>query len=117
MQILVNTDNNIRGSADLSAQVEAVIENVLGRFGDRLMRVEVRLTDDNSAAKRGQSDKRCVIEARVGGLQPVIVSDRGETLAQALDGAADAMQRSLDSTLERLSNRQARSAMDGQQLR
>jgi ribosomal subunit interface protein len=101
MHIQVNTDNHIEGSAELTRQVEAVIEGTLGRFGDRITRVEVHLSDESNSAKSRDSDKRCVLEARLAGLQPIAVSHEGATLAQALDGAADKLQRTLDRTLQR----------------
>src|SRR5690348_13909872 len=87
MQILVNTDNHIGGSQKLSGFVEDVLQGTLGRFGERITRVEVHLTDENSREKEGNNDKRCVLEARLAGLQPIAVSDQGATLEQAIDGA------------------------------
>ncbi len=54
MQIQVNTDKNIAGSEDLQQQVEGVVEGHLGRFGDRITRVEVHVNGD----KPGDDDNR-----------------------------------------------------------
>lgn len=86
MQVQVNTDNHTAGSAELTRQVEDVVENALGRFGDRITRVEVHLSDENSSKKSTNGDKRCAIEARLTGLQPITVSDDGSSLEQALNG-------------------------------
>jgi ribosome-associated translation inhibitor RaiA len=48
---------------------------------------------------------RCLLEARLAGLQPVTVSHQAATMEQAVDGAVDKLKRSLDSTLERLGER------------
>jgi ribosome-associated translation inhibitor RaiA len=64
--------------------------------------VEVYLADQNSSAKSGNADQSCVLEARLGGLQPISVSDQGASLEQALDGAADKLQKALDRALGRL---------------
>ena len=104
MQIQVNTGNNITGSEALTRQVEGVVENALGRFGDRITRVEVHLNDVNGP-KQGDDDNRCQMEARLDGLQPISVSEQAATLDQALTGAAKKLQRSLDSTLGRLGDR------------
>jgi len=71
MVIQVNTDKNIAGGGELPRQVEAVVEAALGRFGDRITRVEVYLTDESSSRKSRPDDKRCVMEARLAGLQPI----------------------------------------------
>ncbi len=101
MQIQVSTDNHTVGSAELTRQVEAVVEGALGRFGDRITRVEVHLSDENSSQKLGDNDKRCVMEARLAGLQPITVSHQGSSLEQAFAGAADTLEKTLKRTLER----------------
>jgi RNA polymerase sigma factor (sigma-70 family) len=115
MQILVNTDNHIDGSAKLTNQVEAVVEGALGRFRDRITRVEVHFADDNSRQKFGDNDKRCVMEARLAGIPPIAVSHKGSTLEQALDGAADTLEKTLKRTLGRkdsLFKRRARARVE-----
>lgn len=114
MQIQVNTDNHIKGGAKLTRQVEAVVEGTLGRFGGRITRVEVHLTDENSSAKAGDNDKRCVMEARLAGLQPITVSHQGATLDQVLDGAADKLEQTLDRTLGRLADSRGRTSHSGE---
>jgi len=100
MQIQVNTDKNIAGSEELQQQVEGVVEGHLGRFGDRITRVEVHLNDVNGD-KSGDDDNRCVMEARLAGMQPITATHQADTLEQALDGAARKVQRVLDTTLEK----------------
>ena len=77
MQIQVQTDNHTAGGVGLTRQVEAVVEGALERFGDRITRVEVHFTDENGSQKSSDSDKRCVMEARLAGLQPITVSAEG----------------------------------------
>ena len=115
MQITVNTDNHIHGSVELTRRVEAVLEDSLGRFAERITRVGVHLSDENSRQKSGDEDKRCVIEARLAGLQPIIVSDDGSSAAQALDGAADKLVKILDRTLGRLDDPKGRMSYAGDQ--
>lgn len=99
MQILVNTDNNIDGREKLATYVKGEVEQSLGRFRERLTRVEVHLSDEKGA-KGGQDDKRCVMEAHLTGLPPAAVTHHGTTLGQAVDGAIQKMKRSLDSTMD-----------------
>ena len=113
MQIQVNTDNHIEGSAELTRQVEAVVEGALARFSDRITRVEVHLTDESSSSKARDNDKRCVM--RLAGLQPITVSHQGAALEQALDGAADKLAKTLDRTLWRLDDPKGRTSYGGDQ--
>lgn len=101
MQIQVNTDSNIEGREKLTAHVTGVVESALNRFSDRITRVEVHLSDQNGD-KTGQDDKRCTMEARIKGRQPMAVTHDAATLDQAVDGAADRIQRSIESALGRL---------------
>ena len=64
MQIQVNTDHTIEGHEALAAQIRGVVENALSRMSDHVTRVEVHWNDENSD-KHGQSDKRCIMEARL----------------------------------------------------
>jgi ribosome-associated translation inhibitor RaiA len=102
MLIQINTDSNIEGDNALAQEVEAVVRNTLDRFSEHITRVEVHLSDENSANKVGTNAKRCLLEARLAGRQPVAVSHQAPTVAQAVDGAADRMKRMLVSTLGRL---------------
>ena len=101
MQIQINTDRNVQGHEQFAARVTGVVESALSRFSDRITRVEVHLSDENSG-KSGQDDKRCMMEARLEGRQPTAVTHHAATLDQAVDGAADKLKRSLESTLARL---------------
>jgi ribosome-associated translation inhibitor RaiA len=104
MHIQINTDDNINQSDAQPEQTEATINNVLARFADQVTRVEVHLSDENSDKKSGNSDIRCLLEARLEGLQPVAVTDEAATVGQAVDGAARKMRSSLDSMLGKRRN-------------
>ena len=105
MKVQINTDSNIEGHDELVQLVEAVVRSALDRFSEQITRVEVHLSDENSDKKFGTDDKRCLLEARLAGLQTIAVSHQAATLEQAVDGAAEKLKRSLDSTLGRLGNR------------
>ncbi len=105
MKILINTDNNIEGGEDLAEQAEAAVESALSHLAERITRVEVHLSDENSDKKAGSKDKRCLMEARLEGHQPIVASDGAETIEQAIDGAAEKLKRALDDTLGRLADR------------
>lgn len=99
MQIQINTDNNIAGHEALSQEVEAVLRAALDRFSDKITRLEVHLSDVDSAAKSGTMDKRCVLEARLSGWQPLAVHEQAATIDQAVSGAASKMVSLLESEI------------------
>ncbi|MBA2408802.1 MAG: hypothetical protein H0V62_03140 [Gammaproteobacteria bacterium] len=106
MQIQINTDSNIEGRERLTREVEAVVLSALGRrFSDQITRLEIHFSDVNSHAPGGD-DKRCLMEARLAGRQPVAVSHQAATAQQATAAAAEKLKRFLDRTLGRLSSQQ-----------
>ena len=107
MQIQVNTDHNIEGHEALADQIRDVVESALNRVSDHITRVEVHLSDENGD-KGGPNDKRCMMEARLEGRQPVAVTQHAATLEQAVDGAADKLIRLIESTLGRRHDRESR---------
>lgn len=106
MQIQVNTDDHIEGREALIARVEAAVASALDRFSAHITRLEIHLGDENGD-KSGQDDKRCMIEARLQGRQPIAVTSHAATLDQAVSGATNKLKRSLDDTLEQLRGHQS----------
>jgi ribosome-associated translation inhibitor RaiA len=104
MKIEINTDNHIAGREALSQQAETTVAGTLGHLAEHVTRVEVHLSDENSQ-KGGSHDKRCMMEARLEGHQPIAVTDEAETIRQAIGGAAEKLKHSLDHTLGRLNDR------------
>jgi ribosome-associated translation inhibitor RaiA len=98
MRIQLNTDNSIRGDDALRDEVQGVVGSALDRFGERVTRVEVHLNDVNSM-KGGGDDKRCMLEARLSGREPIAVTHTAPSLDLALDGALDKLVRSLESVV------------------
>lgn len=105
MQILVNTDNHIAGREGLAEHVRGVVESALSHVADRVTRVEVHLTDENGA-KGGQEDKRCMMEARLQHRQPQAVTHHAPNMDAAIDGAADKLKHAIESTVDRLRDKQ-----------
>jgi hypothetical protein len=112
MKIQVRTDKHIEAGAPLVQRAQEVAEQTLGRFGTRITRVTVHLNDENSD-KAADDDKRCAMEARLAGLQPLVASHRGATVEQALLGAAKKLERLVDNVLGRLSQRRGRPSYGG----
>jgi hypothetical protein len=102
MQIQINTDGNIEGHEQLAQQVEAVVRDGLQRCIEKITRVEVHLSDENSDKKFGVEDKRCLLEARPAGHQPIAVSHEAATTELAVEGALERLTHLLDDTLGRM---------------
>lgn len=105
MQIQVNTNNQIDANDEFIAQVQEHLQDKMRRFQSRLTRLEVHFTDENSSVKQGDNDKRCQIEARVNGMQPISVSAHEAGVFQSLVHATRKLQSALDSTLGKLDDR------------
>jgi ribosome-associated translation inhibitor RaiA len=101
MKIQLNTDDHVDATRVLAAEVSAMVEQALERFGEHVTRVEVHLSNENGG-KSGQQDQRCMLEARLEGLQPLAVTEHAATLKQAVHGAAHKLVHLLDRTLGRL---------------
>ncbi|MGI9047250.1 MAG: HPF/RaiA family ribosome-associated protein [Burkholderiales bacterium] len=114
MQIQVNTDDHIAGRVELARRVEAEVDDALSRFSDQITRVEVHLSDENSEAKSGGGDKRCLIEARLAGRPPLAVSHEAATIDEAFGGACDKLKRSLESLSGKLKDKHGRATIRGE---
>jgi ribosome-associated translation inhibitor RaiA len=100
MNIQINTDHNIQGNETLIAKFSSVIESELSRMRDHITSVQVHLSDDNGD-KKGKNDKRCMIEARLEGRQPIVAIDHAATLNQALYSTIDKLLSMIESILGR----------------
>lgn len=101
MQIQINSDHHITGSPELAGQVQGLVRDTLDRYSDRITRVEVHLNDLNSV-KGGSRDKRCLMEARLGGLGPVAVGHEAENLDLAINGAMEKLEHAIEHKLGKL---------------
>jgi len=100
MLVQVNTDHTIEGHLELSTQVSSVVKNALRRISDHITRVEVHLTDENGN-KNGHTDKRCMMEARIEGRQPIAVTFEAPSVDQAVNGAVHKLARLIEGILGR----------------
>ena len=102
MQIQINT-NGLKSSEAIDEHVHAELEHAVGRFEKRITRIEVHLHDENSG-KHGV-DKKCVMEARPSGHQPVTVTDESDDLYEAIRNASGKLARALSHTFGKLEAR------------
>jgi len=95
MQVLLNSDTLIKDHRAMTSYLETVLAASLSHFGERVLRVDAHLSDDNSAAKADVDDIHCTLEAQLTGMAPVIAKDRAATTHQAIQGAAGKLERAL----------------------
>jgi len=109
MNIQINTDHNIKSNKTLIAKFSNIIKSALSRISDHITSVQVHLSDEDGT-KKGNNDKRCMIEARLEGRQPIVVTDSAATLNQALDGALDKLLNMVESIHGRRRDQRNRNA-------
>ena len=107
MQVQVNTDDHIEGGESLSEWIATEDKSRLSRFQDHVTRLDVFLKDLD-AGKSGANDKRCRIEARVTGRQPISVADDASEMGRAFISSVDKLARALDTDLGRAKDRHGR---------
>lgn len=102
MKIQINATN-----VEVPAAFEEFIENrlheVLKAFEQQLTRVEVHLKDENGG--KGGVDKRCMLEARPRGLDPIAVEFTAADVTDAVRKAADKLKNALSHKLGKMSER------------
>ena len=95
MQILLHSDPHTDGRLLMADHLTAVVNDALGRFGERVTRVEAHLSDASSSAESGDDHVYCTLEARLSGLDAVVVKDHASSVHQALNGAVRKLKRAV----------------------
>lgn len=99
MQILLHSDPHTDGSQLMSEHFKAVVLDALTHFGERIKRVEAHLSDVNSHSKASPGDIHCTLEARLVGLDAVVVKHHASNAHQAIEGAVRKLRRAVGSQL------------------
>ncbi|MBR9990578.1 MAG: HPF/RaiA family ribosome-associated protein [Gemmatimonadetes bacterium] len=116
MQIQVNTDRNVEGTQAFEEEVRTMIARTLDRFSERVTRIEAHVSDSNSGAKGGGADIRCVLEARLAGMNPISVRHQAATPEQAVAGATEKLEKMLQRTHDRLNRTRGRTSVGGAEV-
>ncbi|WP_175253765.1 HPF/RaiA family ribosome-associated protein [Pseudomonas sp. BMW13] len=98
MQVLVNSGKHVASSMALKDDIRSRVQAKLQRYEDHLTRIELHLSDEN-ALRNGPQDKRCKVEARMKGRDPLTVSHDAAELQQAIDGAVNKLTHALERNL------------------
>jgi hypothetical protein len=107
MQVQVNTSNGVENKDTLDRWASDYLNETLARFSQDITRVEVQLRDVN-AGKKGSDEKRCMLEARITGREPVAATHHAATQDEAFRGATQRLIHLLDHTLGKLERHQHR---------
>lgn len=101
MHIQVNHGKHVHLGADIEQRFANIIREALDRFGDRITRVEMHVSDEN-AGKHGSADKRCLLEARLANVPPIVASHSADSWQLAFDGALEKLQSAIDRAIGKL---------------
>ncbi len=101
MQVLLNTDPHVDGRHQMAAHLEAVVKEALSRFTGQVTRVEAHIADANSHLKTTPDDIQCTLEARLVGMDPVVVKDHADTAHQAIHGAVAKLKRAITTVVDK----------------
>lgn len=93
MQIQIRT-RNVEVTEHLRAYVKRRLGFALGRFGDRIAQIVVRVSDANGPS-RGGVDKRCQVDVGLRSSATVRVEDTDADWFTSIDRAADRASRSV----------------------
>lgn len=104
MDVQINTANNVAGREALTQQLEEAVRTRLSRFSDRLTRVEVHIGDESGECNTG-TDKRCVIEVRPAGRDPISVTEQAGSIDQAAAGALSKVTTALERDFGKITSR------------
>ncbi len=101
MMIQINTGKDLTVNADYEQKISEKIAKELKRFDERMTRVEVHFTDENSS-KEGINDKKCLLEARLRGIDSVVVTHFSNTYDLALVGALEKIKSAIETKVGKL---------------
>ena len=103
MTIQINADKNLVVHEAFGNKLEDLLSEELSRFSEHITRLEIHLSDENGS-KHGLNDKRCLLEARLEGRQPIVATHVANDYELALHGAIDKLKSSLTTITGRLRN-------------
>ncbi len=98
MRIEVTTGNSIDGSEGLTNVIRDLLQHELTNLEELISRIEVHVSG-SVRGTTGEAEKHCMLEARLKGQQPTVVTHTASTIEQARKGVASKMKSSLGSIL------------------
>lgn len=101
MQVFLNADPHTDGRHQMGEYLSTVVKEALNRFGEHVTRVQAHIADENGHAKTSPDDIQCTLEARLVGMDPVVVKERAGNAHQAIHGAVAKLKRAVATVLEK----------------
>jgi ribosome-associated translation inhibitor RaiA len=102
MQIFLHTDPNVHGTQLMAKHLHDVVTEAMNRFGERITRVDAFLSNAHSSLKATtELDILCTLEARLVGLDAVIVKVQESNAHQAIDHALKKLLRAVDTQIDK----------------
>lgn len=99
MQIQINF-GDVPTSEPIQERVEKEVGEALAKWQDRVTRVEVHLHDEDGP-KQSNTDKRCVMEVRLSGRQPMVVEHSCDDMYTSIHTAATKLEKVVGRAIER----------------
>lgn len=113
MQVQVHTDATIQGGESLEAWATEEINTKLARLKEHVVRVEVFLTGVEAMKTTGAPGKKCVLETRANGRQPLAVNAEAEKVNDAFNAALEKLRRAVEADLDKLRDKHGRDSVRG----
>ena len=110
MHILLHSDLNTDGSQLMNEHFTGVVNGAMGRYGDRITRVEAHLSDADGQARSSAGEIHCTLEARLVGLDAVVVKAHAGNAHEAIDGAVRRLRRAVGAEIGKHDPRRHRAA-------
>jgi hypothetical protein len=101
MTIQINTDKNVTGESRTEEYFSGQVTKELDRFAEHVTRVEVFFADENGE-KSSPNDKRCRIEARMEGRQPIAVTAKDDVIEKAFNSALGKVKASMNTIVGKM---------------
>lgn len=101
MIIQINAGKNLNVNKEYSSQLDSLLTEELSRYSEHITRLELHLSDQDGT-KESLCDKKCILEVRLEGRQPIAVSATSNTYDQAVDSAIDKIKASLNTIIGKL---------------
>lgn len=99
MHVLLNADPHSDGRHQMAEHLETVVLHALARYREQVTRVEAHIADESGHVHSQPGQVQCTLEARLVGLEPVVVKDHAATAHQAIHEAVAKLQRAIGTAL------------------
>lgn len=109
MQILLQSAPHIDSSQLMAEHFATVVKAAMGRFGERVTRVEAHLSDADGQARTSGNDIHCTLQATLKGLDAIVVKEQSGNAHQAIDGALRKLKRAVGAEIAKHDPRGQRS--------